>query len=197
MRGHPSIGGLLLAPCHAIPALILPDEPCPRWAARQDAKGKASPHLGHEFCLCSDLWGMVPLAETHRYRDPPLPSEPTLTIGDLLGKKVPFPLPKLVKGLSCLRCLVLWSFGLGEQRGPLRAAPLWLFIAAIKFGGAVGDTEALPSRGLPPRLRAPRGRGGPREGVCPVPCHPPAHACPRLVTTPVPGMSSLGLIEPP
>lgn len=57
----------------------------------QDTKGKASPHLGHEFCLFSDLWGTAPLAETHRYRDPPLPSELTLNIGGVVGKKAPFP----------------------------------------------------------------------------------------------------------
>lgn len=73
---------------HTIPALTPPTSPV---LTGQDTKGKASPHLGHEFCLFSDLWGTAPLAETRRYRDPPLPSELTLNIGGVVGKKAPFP----------------------------------------------------------------------------------------------------------
>lgn len=178
MHGHHSLGVVLLTPRHAIPALILFCKTCPCWAAGQEAKGEASPHLGHEFCLFSDLWGAALLAENPSRPGPPLPLELPLKVRDLLGKSMPFPLPKLVKGLPCLCCLVLWSFGLGEWRSPIWATPEWLFIAAIKFGGAVGEAEALLSRGLPRSMHAWSGCGGPREGVCPISHHTHSHSVP-------------------
>lgn len=80
--------------------------------------------------------------------------------GVLLGPRALFPLPKLVKALPCP------GPGLGERRGPGRVTPPWLFIAAIKFGGAAGDAPALPSRCAEGREGL---REGLREGVRPVP----------------------------
>lgn len=109
---------------------------------------------------------------------------------------MPFPLPKLVKGLTCPRCLVLWAFG--ERRGPTQATPPWLFIAAIKFWRSSGGAaEALPSQGLPHSMGASRGCGGGGEGGG-LPCPPsPRQPWGVLSWRSRPSQRSLGLTEPP
>ncbi|PKK18384.1 S100 calcium binding protein A16, partial [Columba livia] len=123
VRGHGSLGGLLLAPRHPCPHP--PDKPCPH---RARCKRKGFPSSRTQI-----LPFLRPLGHSPAGRNPSLPGPPSPLGADpehwgCRWEEGAFPPAQAGEGsvLPVLPgALVPWA---GGARGPLRAPPLWLFI---------------------------------------------------------------------
>lgn len=154
--------------------------------AGQDTKGETSPHLGHEFCPFSDLWGTAPLAETPSSQPGPPWSSPSKS-GVFVGKG----------------CLSPCRAGEGSALAALPGAPVprarraarsrpgsaaVVIYCSNKVWRSSQGRRGSAFPGAAPQRAWGRGAGSQGRGSARCPLARDVTACPGRVITPVPAL---------